>query len=79
MKRAKKFSKKAVNEFVRTYCQCVTNDVFIRHEWIDEHTCVLRFKSMIYSSVMSNIPSNWSFYVGHSFVDGSNLVLTIYE
>lgn len=79
MKRAKKFSKKAVNEFIRTYCQCVINDEFVRYEWSNDTICRIYFSHMIYRFVFQNLPSNWNFYVAYTYRDGSNVCLTILE
>lgn len=79
MKRAKKFSKKAVIEFIRTYCLCVTNDEFVNYEWSNDTTCRLYFAHMIYSSVLSNLPSNWEYYVAYTYRDGSKVCLTIFD
>lgn len=79
MKRAKKFSKKAVIEFIRTYCQCVTNDEFVNYEWFNDTICRLYFGHMIYGSVLKNLPSNWNYYVVYASKAGCNVCLTIYE
>lgn len=79
MKRAKKFSKKAVNEFVRTYCQTSSNDDFVSFEWSDDFTCRIFFREFVSGVIFRNIPSNWLFYVAHTYRSGCNVCLTIYE
>lgn len=78
MKRAKKFSKKAVIEFVNHFCVPVAIDDYVCFEWIDDNTCRIFFKEFIAGVIFREIPSNWSYYVAYTYRSDCNVVLTIH-